>query len=168
MVWNYIKIVGFVAFFISCSNKRYNNYVDKLTVGEIVSNWNESINKRGEPSYLGGVYVENGFVYICVINDTYQVRNDIFERCKCSNGIIIKKCESGKAFLMQQIKMLDSLLLKRSFIDLKYYGHYLDEKKNKIVIMLGDTSVSNIILFKKTVMNSSVLIFEKSEEISFE
>lgn len=168
MVWNCIKLVCFVIFFVSCFDKRYNNDVDNITVDEIVSNWSKSVEERGEPFYLGGAYVENGLVYFCITNDTYKVRNDIFERCKSNKGIIIRRCKNSKEFLMQRIKVLDSLLLEKDFTDLKYYGHYLDEKKNKIVIMLGDISESNIALFKETVMNSSVLIFEKSDELIFE
>lgn len=69
---------------------------------------------------------------------------------------------------MQQIKILDSLLLGKDFTYLKYYGHYLDEKRNKIVINLGDTSTNNISLFKESVINSPELIFEKSEIPIFE
>lgn len=109
--------------------------------------------------------MENGIVYFCITNDTYNIRNDIFERCKSSNGVIIKMCGNSKESLMQQIKILDSLLLEKDFTKLKYYGHYLDERRNKVVIMLGDTSTSNIASFRKSVIDSPNLIFEKSEEM---
>lgn len=168
MIWNCIKIISFAVLIVSCSNKKNSNYTDKLTANEIISNWKNSIKEKGEPPYLGGMYVESGFVCFCITHDTYKIRNDILKRCKSSNGIIIKMCRNSKESLMQQIKILDSLLLKKGFTNLKYYGHYLDEKKNKIVIMLGDTSTSNIALFKESVMDSPTLIFEKSEEIFFE
>jgi hypothetical protein len=77
-------------------------------------------------------------------------------------------CGNSKESLMQQIKILDSLLLEKDFTKLKYYGHYLDERRNKVVIMLGDTSTSNIASFRKSVIDSPNLIFEKSEEMFFE
>lgn len=125
MVWNCIRIISFAVFIISCSNKKNSNYIDTLTVNEVISNWKNSIKEKGEPPYLGGMYVENGIVYFCITNDTYNIRNDIFERCKSSNGVIIKMCGNSKESLMQQIKILDSLLIEKDFTKLKYYGHYL-------------------------------------------
>ena len=105
MVWNCIRIISFAVFIISCSNKKNSNYIDTLTVNEVISNWKNSIKEKGEPPYLGGMYVENGIVYFCITNDTYNIRNDIFERCKSSNGVIIKMCGNSKESLMQQIKI---------------------------------------------------------------
>ena len=79
MVWNCIRIISFAVFIISCSNKKNSNYIDTLTVNEVISNWKNSIKEKGEPPYLGGMYVENGIVYFCITNDTYNIRNDIFE-----------------------------------------------------------------------------------------
>lgn len=162
MVWNCIKLICFSVLVSSCSNHRNVNYADNLPVNEIISNWENSIQEKGEPKYLGGMYVENGFVCFYVTSDTYKTRSDIFERCKSSNGIIVRMCGNSKEFLMQQIKLLDSLMFTDNFTDLKHYGHYLDDRKNRIVVLLGDTSANNINLFKERVMNSSALVFEKS------
>ena len=61
---------SFAVFIISCSNKKNSNYIDTLTVNEVISNWKNSIKEKGEPPYLGGMYVENGIVYFCITNDT--------------------------------------------------------------------------------------------------
>ena len=75
------------------------------------------------------MYVENGIVYFCITNDTYNIRNDIFERCKSSNGVIIKMCGNSKESLMQQLMFLDSLLLEKVFRNLKYDGDCLGERR---------------------------------------
>ena len=77
MVWNCIRIISFAVFIISCSNKKNSNYIDTLTVNEVISNWKNSIKEKGEPPYLGGMYVENGIVYFC-ITTTHTIYGMIF------------------------------------------------------------------------------------------
>ena len=45
-----------------------------LTVNEVISNWKNSIKEKGEPPYLGGMYVENGIV----LQTTHTIYGMIF------------------------------------------------------------------------------------------
>ena len=168
-----ILVLGLFAF--SCSNAKYKSCnslkepikQEALSVDEIVYNWNNSLEKDSIPSYYGGAYISNGIVCILTTSDNQNIKEDIWNRCKTKNGILIKYCRTSKELLSEQIKKLDSLLLSNEHPEIEYSGHYLDEINNKIVISLGNVSDSNILNFRKFIMDSPDFVFDKSKELIF-
>lgn len=160
---------------VSCSNTKHKTYnssreltkQEVLNMNAIIDNWNKSLKKDGIPSYYGGIYTSNGFVYILTILNSSEVKEDILDRCKTRNGVLIKYCHTSKEVLLEQAKELDSLLLLNEHPEIEYSGHYLDEVNNRIVINIGDVSEDNITNFKKYIMDSPNLVFEKSKELIF-
>ena len=135
-----------------------------LSNKEIVRNWLSSIDQSGFPSYYGGAYVENEMLYIWVTSDSYAVQEDIWQRCKTKNGIIIKPYAHSMTMLVGLMQKLDSLIVANNHPDIKWYGHALDERHNRIIIRLGDVSNENIARFKRNILDSPYFHYEKGQE----
>ena len=66
--------------------------------------------------------------------------------------------------LVGLMKTLDSLIVADNHTEIKWYGHALDERHNRIIIKLGDVSNENILRFKKHILDSPYFKYEKGEE----
>lgn len=172
MIWSYIKYIAVIVvmLMLSCAGREKNPHADEkipqvvLSNKEIVRNWLSSIQQSGIPSYYGGAYVENEVLYIWVTSGSYAVQEDIWQRCKTKNGIIIKPYANSMAMLVGLMKTLDSLIVADNHLEIKWYGHALDERHNRIIIKLGDVSNENILRFKKHILDSPYFKYEKGEE----
>lgn len=172
MIWSYIKYIALITVVLmwSCVGREKKPHADEkipqvtLSNKEIVRNWLSSIRQTGFPSYYGGAYVENEMLYIWVTFNSYAVQEDIWQRCKTKNGIIIKPYANSMAMLMGLMQKLDSLIVTNNHPEIKWYGHALDERHNRIIIRLGDVSNENIARFKRYILDSPYFNYEKGQE----
>lgn len=174
MGWNCMKFPIYASvllstMLLSCSySSKKDVSCKELTIDEVILNWQTSLKEKGEPFYYGGAYHDDSLLCIWVTENTDKVKKDIWDRCKTNKGVLIRYSENSIRLFQAQIKKLDSLLMQNTHPEIKYYGHYLDEIRNCIVINLGDVSDSNIVCFKKYIMDSPDFTFEKSDEMFFE
>lgn len=172
MIWSYIKYIAVIAvvLMLSCTGRENKPHTDEkipqavLSNKEVVHNWLSSIQQSGIPPYYGGAYVENEILYIWTTSNSYTVQEDIWQRCKTKNGIIIKPYANSMTMLLEIMKKLDSLIVADNHPEIKYYGHTLDERNNRIIIKLGDVSNENISRFKKHILDSPYFKYEKGQE----
>ena len=172
MIWSYIKYIAVIAvvLMLSCTGRENKPHTDEkipqavLSNKEVVHNWLSSIQQSGIPPYYGGAYVENEILYIWTTSNSYTVQEDIWQRCKTKNGIIIKPYANSMAMLVGLMKTLDSLIVTNNHPEIKWYGHALDERHNRIIIRLGDVSNENIAQFKRYILDSPYFNYEKGQE----
>lgn len=172
MIWSYIKYIAVIAvvLMLSCTGRENKPHTDEkipqavLSNKEVVHNWLSSIQQSGIPPYYGGAYVENEILYIWTTSNSYTVQEDIWQRCKTKNGIIIKPYANSMAMLVGMMKTLDSLIVTDNYPEIKWYGHVLDERHNRIIIRLGDVSNENIVRFKRNILDSPYFNYEKGQE----
>lgn len=172
MIWSYIKYIAVIAvvLMLSCTGRENKPHTDEkipqavFSNKEVVHNWLSSIQQSGIPPYYGGAYVENEILYIWTTSNSYTVQEDIWQRCKTKNGIIIKPYANSMAMLVGLMKTLDSLIVTNNHPEIKWYGHALDERHNRIIIRLGDVSNENIAQFKRYILDSPYFNYEKGQE----
>lgn len=136
----------------------------------LLSSFNDTlVNSIEYPDYYGGMYVESDKCFIMIVGDTLNAKDDLLTRCQ-GKGFILIPCNNSRNSLQRIIDRLNAFLMhdKEQSRDMEIYGFYLDEVKNKIMVMTGDTSAANIARFKSSVINSPLIDFQKSSPIQFD
>lgn len=144
-----------------CSCKKTNSNEKDIAV--IFENLIQSFDTEGYPDYYGGSYIKDETLFILTSKNDTQVRKDLEIRGKGTSFMI----ETLNSNLQKGIcDKLDSLSLDfYKYPDLAYYSHYMDNKKQKIVVMLSDTTRENINFFKLNIMESPYIEFEYTSPI---
>ena len=110
---------------------------------ETKNNEKETADTKGYPEYYGGSYIKDRTLFIITSKNNIQVRKDLENRGKGANFLI----ETLNNNLQKGISdKLDSLGLDfYKYPNLNYYSHHIDNKKQKIVVMLSDTTKENYV-----------------------
>lgn len=129
----------FIIFLCSCTETKNN---EKETA-VIFKNLIQSFDTKGYPEYYGGSYIKDRTLFIITSKNNIQVRKDLENRGKGTNILI----ETLNNNLQKGISdKLDSLSLDfYKYPNLNYYSHHIDNKKQKIVVMLSDTTKENYV-----------------------
>ena len=117
------------------------------------------------PDYYCGAYIDNNNFVILVNKDTALYKDNFIQRTK-SNDFILKLATYSMNELNETLDLLNSFMfneVNKSIIEkcgLESFG--LLPNKNRIFIELNDCNEEKITQFKGLVMDSPMLVFEKS------
>lgn len=150
----------FLFFFGSCTKANNNNVKDEKI---ILENLIQSFNNKGYPSYYLGAYIKNKTLFVITSKNNNKVRKDLEKRGKGTNFIIETFKNNFPKDISNKLDSLSSDFFK--YPNLHYYAHYVDQRKQKVIIMLSDTTKESIDFFKKNIIESPYIKFEYTSPI---
>lgn len=171
------------ALFFSCSDSEVSSNVDNsivdsnvLSISDIANNLGNSFTPTTRsaiengifdyPDYYGGMCVKNNEKLIVFVldGDLDFFRRDIRERCRSSN-FELRVCQYSMNEIIsvsRKISESDSNVLN----ELKVYYWGVDEEKNRLLVMMGDVSKSNLDRFRSLIIDSPVIEFCESTPVT--
>lgn len=172
---------------ISCSSDSHPSTENKTKVSDLQKNITDDALNLGEslyksfstnitrtnisedsfPPYFGGSYYKNEHLVVLVKNQDEDGIKDIYQRIGNSKNIEIKGCK----YSLQELRALKDKISDIYINDenlrekLKWHSVGISIEKNRIVVFLKDISVQNISNFKSLICDSSMVIFEKIQDV---
>lgn len=138
----------------------YNNFLESL--GNVTT---RNVEEHKYPEYFGGCFTnDEGICVFQVVSEknTEAVMKDLRTRTK-SNSFSIEECEYSYSDLKEVLSSIKAKLFDRNFDStresLKWHGCYLDSKKNRIIVRLGECTDEYIKKFKAIVSDSPMIEF---------
>lgn len=139
-------------------------------LGSFNTGLTKSISTSDYPDFFGGAYVNDiGDLVINTTGDSVDARTMILDRIDSKN-IITKQCKYPYKTLLAIMDDLNKFIFdkgnKATIEMLGIHGFYISDKENKVVVKLAQCSNDKIQAFKNLVLNSQIINFEESAEMS--
>lgn len=137
--------------------------------GSFMTGISRSANDVIYPDYYGGSYIDdNGGLVIMTTDSIKSVLLDLKSRTKSSN-FEIRQCEYSFNELQDLNLKLGKIFENRELAnELKWISVGIDIKNNKVSVDLEDCSTQAVDLFKKKVLDSPMLKFNKLSPVIFD
>jgi streptogrisin B len=130
----------------------------------------KSIATSDYPEFFGGAYVNgDGDLVINTVGDSLNARTAVVDRVS-TDRIITKQCQYPYKTLLSIMDDLNKFMFnegnKAAIENLGIHGFYIDDKENKVVVKLAQCTDDKIQAFKNRVLDSQIVSFEESTEMS--